>query len=272
MRTTMNELGLAARVYRLTKTYGGGSAEVRALDGVDVAIRRGEFTAIMGPSGSGKSTLMHIMAGLDVPTGGEVWLGETEITGLSDLELTILRRRRVGFVFQSFNLVPTLTALGNILLPFDLDGRAPSALERGRIDDLVDRLGLSSRLHHRPHELSGGQQQRVAIARALATGPDLVFADEPTGNLDSRSGAEVLRLLADASRAHGQTIAMVTHDPVAAAHADRVLFLADGHLVADKPRQTAEQISAYMLAAEAGTEPRTDAAPAASVASAGALR
>lgn len=251
METTTSDVAGAARVQNLTKTFGMGERGVRALDGVSVGIRRGEFTAIMGPSGSGKSTLMHIMAGLDAPTSGRVWIGETEITGLSDLELTILRRRRVGFIFQAFNLVPTLDAMGNILLPFDLDGRKPTATEQARITSLVATLGLQTRLNHRPHELSGGQQQRVAIARALATAPDLVFADEPTGNLDSRSSREVLALLSAASREHGQTIAMVTHDPIAASYADRVLFLGDGHIVADKPRQTAEAISAYMLAAEA---------------------
>ncbi len=250
MHISSTDLGLAARVQNLTKTFGVGGSAVRALEDVTVGIRRGEFTAIMGPSGSGKSTLMHVMAGLDAPSGGRAWIGDTEITGLSDLELTILRRRRVGFVFQAFNLVPTLDALGNILLPFDLDGRAPSALERSRIDGLIDTLGLGTRLRHRPHELSGGQQQRVAIARALATAPDLVFADEPTGNLDSRSGREVLTLLGVAAREHGQSIAMVTHDPVAASHADRVIFLGDGRVVADKPRQSAEQVSAFMLAAE----------------------
>ena len=250
MELSSTDLGLAARVQQLSKTYGTGESTVHALDGVSVGIRRGEFTAIMGPSGSGKSTLMHIMAGLDAPSSGRAWIGDTDITGLSDLELTILRRRRVGFVFQAFNLVPTLDALANILLPFDLDGRRPTALERARIDGLIERLGLTSRLGHRPHQLSGGQQQRVAIARALATAPDLVFADEPTGNLDSRSGREVLSLLAAATREHGQSIAMVTHDPVAASHADRVLFLGDGRIVADKPRQSAEEISAYMLASE----------------------
>ncbi len=250
MELSSTDLGLAARVQQLSKTYGTGESTVHALDGVSVGIRRGEFTAIMGPSGSGKSTLMHIMAGLDAPSSGRAWIGDTDITGLSDLELTILRRRRVGFVFQAFNLVPTLDALGNILLPFDLDGRRPTTLERARIDGLIERLGLTSRLGHRPHQLSGGQQQRVAIARALATAPDLVFADEPTGNLDSRSGREVLALLAAATREHGQSIAMVTHDPVAASHADRVLFLGDGRIVADKPRQSAEEISAYMLASE----------------------
>ncbi len=252
MELTSTDLGLAARVQQLTKTYGSGGSQVHALDGVSVGIRRGEFTAIMGPSGSGKSTLMHIMAGLDAPTAGRAWIGDTDITGLSDLELTILRRRRVGFVFQAFNLVPTLDAIGNITLPFDLDGRRPSALERARIDGLVENLGLADRLRHRPHQLSGGQQQRVAIARALATAPDLVFADEPTGNLDSRSGREVLRLLAAATRDHGQSIAMVTHDPVAASHADRVIFLGDGRVVADKPRQSAEEIASYMLATELG--------------------
>ncbi|WEG09405.1 ABC transporter ATP-binding protein [Microbacterium horticulturae] len=250
MEITSTDLGLAARVQQLTKTYGAGEGAVRALDGVTVGIRRGEFTAIMGPSGSGKSTLMHIFAGLDAPTAGHVWIGDTEITGLSDLELTVLRRRRVGFVFQAFNLVPTLDVMGNILLPFDLDGRQPTVLERSRIDGLIASLGLGDRLRHRPHELSGGQQQRVAIARALATAPDLVFADEPTGNLDSRTSREVLALLRAASAEHGQSIAMVTHDPIAASHADRVLFLGDGRIVADKPRQSAEQISTYMLAAE----------------------
>ncbi|MBZ4487599.1 ABC transporter ATP-binding protein [Microbacterium sp. cx-55] len=254
MHIPSSELGLAARVQRLTKTYGTGDGAVRALDDVGVGIRRGDFTAIMGPSGSGKSTLMHIMAGLDAPTRGSVWIGDTEITGLSDLDLTILRRRRIGFVFQSFNLVPTLDALGNIMLPFDLDGRRPTALERSRIDGLIESLGLTGRVRHRPHQLSGGQQQRVAIARALATAPDLVFADEPTGNLDSRTGREVLGLLRAASRDHGQTIAMVTHDPIAASHADRVLHLADGRVVADQRGQTAEEISAFMLAAELGAE------------------
>ena len=265
MEITTTDLGLAARVQQLTKTYGAGEGAVRALDGVSVGIRRGEFTAIMGPSGSRKSTLMHVMAGLDAPTAGRAWIGDTEITALGDLELTILRRRRVGFVFQAFNLVPTLDAIGNILLPFDLDGRRPSALERARIDALVESLGLGARLRHRPHELSGGQQQRVAIARALATAPDLVFADEPTGNLDSRSGREVLALLQDATRRHGQSIAMVTHDPIAASHADRVLFLGDGRVVADKSRQSAEEISAYMLAAELGTATTADATTAAAV-------
>ena len=238
----------AARVHNLSKTYGAGTGAVLALDDVGLAIRRGEFTAIVGPSGSGKSTLMHVMAGLDSATRGRAWIGDTEITRLSDRELTLLRRKRVGFVFQSFNLVPTLDALGNILLPFQLDGRRPNAAESARIEVLVDTLGIRTRLRHRPHELSGGQQQRVAIARALATAPDLVFADEPTGSLDSRSGQEVLALLRSACRDHGQSIAMVTHDPIAASHADRVVFLGDGRVVADEPRLSARDLAERMLA------------------------
>ncbi|GAB2448182.1 putative ABC transport system ATP-binding protein [Conyzicola lurida] len=241
---------LVARVESLGKSYGTASNSVAALRDVTIGIRRGEFTAIMGPSGSGKSTLMHIMAGLDSVTTGRVWLGDTEITSLADDALTTLRRRRVGFVFQSFNLVPTLDIEGNIVLPFELDGRRPSAAEREWIDQLVESLGLGARLRHRPHELSGGQQQRVAIARALATRPDLVFADEPTGNLDSRTSREVLALLATASREYGQSIAMVTHDPIAASYADRILFLADGVVVRDLGKSTAEEISGLMLGME----------------------
>jgi putative ABC transport system ATP-binding protein len=239
-----------ARVAGLTRSYGAGAGRVTALDGVDLALNRGDFTAIMGPSGSGKSTLMHIMAGLDSASSGRVWLGDTEITALADAELTLLRRRRVGFVFQAFNLLPTLDVRANVLLPFELDGRKPTEAERQWIDTLLGSLGLRERLTHRPHELSGGQQQRVAIARALATRPEVVFADEPTGNLDSRTGREVLRLLADAAATHGQSIAMVTHDPIAASYADRVVFLADGAVVRDEPRRSPEQISAIMLAME----------------------
>jgi putative ABC transport system ATP-binding protein len=241
---------LVARVENLTKSYGNGASRVDALSGISIAIRRGEFTAIMGPSGSGKSTLMHVMAGLDSPTTGRAWLGETEITTLPDSALTLLRRRRVGFVFQAFNLVPTLNVADNIQLPFALDRRKPDPSERVWIDDLIDSLGLGNRLQHRPHELSGGQQQRVAIARALATRPDLVFADEPTGNLDSRTGREVLSLLAAAGHQYGQSIAMVTHDPIAASYADRIVFLADGTVVEDLPRSSAEEISRYMLGME----------------------
>jgi putative ABC transport system ATP-binding protein len=250
MQNTPSELGLVARVTHLTKSYGTAGNQVTALDDVSVGIRRGEFTAIMGPSGSGKSTLMHVMAGLDSPTSGSAWLGDTEVSSLGDAALTVLRRRRVGFIFQSFNLVPTLDVSGNILLPFELDGRRPSRDEKAWIDELTESLGLTPRLTHRPHELSGGQQQRVAIARALATRPDLVFADEPTGNLDSRTGREVLGLLATASTRYGQSIAMVTHDPIAAGHADRIVFLADGRIVDERARSTAEEISAIMLGME----------------------
>jgi putative ABC transport system ATP-binding protein len=250
MALNNDEAGLVARVSQLTKSYGSAPNTVTALDGVSIGIRQGEFTAVMGPSGSGKSTLMHIMAGLDTPTSGNVWLGNTDITTLGDSALTVLRRRRVGFVFQSFNLVPTLDVSANILLPFELDGRRPDRDEKAWIDNLIDSLGLRQRLNHRPHELSGGQQQRVAIARALATRPDLVFADEPTGNLDSRSGREVLSLLAAASTDYGQSIAMVTHDPIAASYADRILFLADGRVVEDRGRSNAEDISRYMLGME----------------------
>ena len=251
METIPSDLGLVARVTNLVKTYGIEPTAVTALDGVSLGIRRGEFTAIMGPSGSGKSTLMHIMAGLDTPTAGRVWIGDDEITGMNDRELTLTRRRRVGFVFQSFNLVPTLDVGANIRFPFELDGRAPDADERAWIDEIVQTLGLADRLRHRPSELSGGQQQRVAIARALASRPALVFADEPTGNLDSRTGREVLRLLASAATQSGQSIAMVTHDPIAASHADRVVVLADGRIVADLPGGTAEEISRAMLGLEA---------------------
>jgi putative ABC transport system ATP-binding protein len=250
MENTPSELGLAARVTNLRKNYGSATTAVTALDDVSIGIRRGQFTAIMGPSGSGKSTLMHIMAGLDTPTSGRAWLGDTEISGLGDAALTVLRRRRIGFVFQAFNLVPTLDVRGNILLPFALDGRKPTTDESAWIDQLLESLGLGDRLTHRPHELSGGQQQRVAIARALATRPELVFADEPTGNLDSRSGREVLALLKAASTGYGQSIAMVTHDPVAASFADRILFLADGRVVEDRARSTAEEISTIMLGME----------------------
>jgi putative ABC transport system ATP-binding protein len=229
----------AARAVGLRKVYGTGDASVEALRGISVGIRRGEFTAIMGPSGSGKSTLMHIMAGLDAPTSGRAWIGDTDITGLSDLELTILRRRRVGFVFQAFNLIPTLTAGENITLPLDIAGRD---VDQGWFDTVVKTVGLSDRLHHRPAELSGGQQQRVAGARALVSRPEIIFADEPTGNLDSKSGAELLDFLRSAVDEHGQTIVMVTHDAHAAAHADRVVFLNDGNVVQEMRSPTADAI------------------------------
>ena len=218
----------AARTVEATKVYGAGATAVVALDEVSVAFDAGRFTAIMCPSGSGKSTLMHCVAGLDSLTEGQVFLGDVELGTLSDKELTLLRRDRVGFVFQAFNLVPTLTARENIELPDRLAGRAPAA---GWLDEVVRTVGLGDRLSHRPAELSGGQQQRVAVARALAGRPDIVFADEPTGNLDSRSGAELLGFLRRAVDEMGQTVVMVTHDPVAASVADSALFLADGRIV-----------------------------------------
>ena len=229
----------AVRARGLRKTYGTGETAVDALAGVDVAFARGAFTAIMGPSGSGKSTLMHCLAGLDAATDGQIWLGETELTRLRDEQLTTLRRERIGFVFQAFNLLPVLDARSNILLPMQLAGQRP---DKNWMDAVVGRLGLRDRLAHRPHELSGGQQQRVAVARALLPRPDVVFADEPTGNLDSRSGAEVLDLLRSSVRETGQTVVMVTHDPVAAAYADRVVLLADGRLAGEIERPTADSV------------------------------
>ncbi|MEU9012469.1 ABC transporter ATP-binding protein [Streptomyces sp. NPDC048479] len=233
------DVPLAARARALTKAYGTGETTVRALDAVDVDIARGRFTAVMGPSGSGKSTLMHCLAGLDTVSAGQVWLGDTEITGLKERELTRLRRDRIGFMFQAFNLLPTLTAAENITLPMDIAGRKP---DRQWVDQVIDTLGLRDRLKHRPAELSGGQQQRVACARALASRPELIFADEPTGNLDSRAGAEVLAFLREAVDRLEQTVVMVTHDPGAAAHSDVVLFLADGRIVDVMPDPTAEAV------------------------------
>ncbi len=229
----------AIRATGLAKVYGKGEAAVTALNGVEVHFDRGGFTAIMGPSGSGKSTLMHCLAGLDSVTAGQVWLGDTELTSLNDTELTRLRRERIGFVFQSFNLLPTLDARANILLPLNLAGTKP---DQAWFTDVVSRLGLADRLSHRPSELSGGQQQRVAIARALLPRPDVIFADEPTGNLDSRSGAEVLSLLRSSVRETGQTVVMVTHDPVAASYADRVILLADGNLAGEITAPTTDTV------------------------------
>src|SRR6266545_94649 len=220
--------GVVARAVHATKVFGAGDTAVTALDDVSVDLARGRFTAIMGPSGSGKSTLMHCLAGLDTLTSGQVLLGGVDLGSLSDKELTLLRRERVGFVFQSFNLIPTLTALENITLPLTLAGARP---EREWLDGLIATVGLGDRLGHRPAELSGGQQQRVAMARALCARPEIVFADEPTGNLDSRAGAEILGFLRRAASELGQTIALVTHDPVAAGYADQALFLADGRIV-----------------------------------------
>ena len=229
----------AARAEHLVKTYGAGETRVTALDDVSVSFAAGEFTAIMGPSGSGKSTLMHTMAGLDNATSGEVWVGETSLSGLKDKGLTALRRDRIGFVFQQFNLLPTLTAGENITLPLDIAGRKA---DPEWLAQVVAAVGLQDRLGHRPSELSGGQQQRVACARALASRPAVVFADEPTGNLDSRAGAEVLAFLRRSVVELGQTVVMVTHDPVAASYADRVVFLADGRLVGELRDPTAETV------------------------------
>lgn len=220
-----------ARTEAATKVHGAGDTAVTALDSITVEIPRGQFTAIMGPSGSGKSTLMHCLAGLDTLTSGRVFLDEVELSGLSDRKLTRLRRDRIGFVFQAFNLLPTLTASENITLPMDLAGRKP---DQAWLDEVIGVVGLGQRLGHRPSELSGGQQQRVAVARALASRPAVIFADEPTGNLDRASGHEVLRFLRSAVDDLGQSIVMVTHDPSAAAYADRVLTLSDGHIVTDE--------------------------------------
>ena len=230
---------VAARAVGATKVYGRGETAVTALDQVDVEFAAGAFTAIMGPSGSGKSTLMHCVAGLDNLTSGEVFIGDTDLSRLDDKRLTLLRRDKIGFVFQAFNLVPTLTALENITLPMALAGRGP---DQAWLDTLIDTVGLADRLHHRPSELSGGQQQRVAVARALAGRPDIVFADEPTGNLDSHSGAEILDFMGRAVRDLGETIVMVTHDPVAASHADRIVFLADGRIVSEMADPTPERV------------------------------
>jgi putative ABC transport system ATP-binding protein len=229
----------AARAVDVVKVYGQGGAAVRALDGVSVDFAAGQYSAIMGPSGSGKSTLMHCMAGLDSITAGQVFVGETELSTLDDKDLTRLRRDKIGFIFQAYNLVPTLNAGENITLPLDIAGRDP---DRAWIDRLIDIVGLRDRLSHRPSELSGGQQQRVAAARALASRPSIVFADEPTGNLDSRSSAEVLEFLRMSVAEFGQTVVMVTHDPVAASYAERVVFLGDGRIVDEMTAPTAERV------------------------------
>jgi putative ABC transport system ATP-binding protein len=227
----------------VTKAYGAGDAQVLALDDVSVDIGTGRFTAIMGPSGSGKSTLLHVLAGLDRPTSGEIRIGDTDITTMNDRQLTLLRRDKIGFIFQSFNLLPTLTAAENIALPLRIAGRKADPLW---VQTIVDTVGLGPRLGHRPDQLSGGQQQRVAAARALASKPAIVFADEPTGALDSRSGNELLGFLQRAVRDLEQTVVMVTHDPSAAAYADRVLFLADGGIVDEMHSPTADAVLDYM--------------------------
>jgi putative ABC transport system ATP-binding protein len=229
----------ASQVLGGYKIYGQGEAEVRALDGVTVGFERARFTAIMGPSGSGKSTLMQCAAGLDRLTGGSAWIGDVDITNLSEKQLTLLRRDKVGFVFQQFNLLPTLSAAENITFPLDLAGRTP---DREWMDHVVRTVGLGDRLTHKPSELSGGQQQRVAVARALVERPEIIFADEPTGNLDSHSSAEILSFMATAVRDYGQTVVIVTHDPVAAAYASRVLFLADGQIVDELMAPTRDSI------------------------------
>ncbi len=235
----------AVRAGGLRRTYGAGEAAVTALDGVDVTFARGAFTAIMGPSGSGKSTLMHCLAGLDRADGGRVWLGDTELTALGDAALTRVRRDRIGFVFQAYNLLPVLDARANILLPLELAGRRPDG---AWFDDVVARLGIGDRLSHRPSQLSGGQQQRVAIARALVTRPDVVFADEPTGNLDSRAGIEVLSLLRTSVHETGQSVVMVTHDAVAASFAERVVLLADGRVAGEVVAPTPDTVTEALRA------------------------
>jgi putative ABC transport system ATP-binding protein len=229
----------AARTVDAVKVYGEGQTEVRALDGVTVAFAAGRFTAIMGPSGSGKSTLLHCVAGLDTLTSGQAYIGDADLSTLNDHQLTILRRDHVGFVFQSFNLVPTITAAENITLPLLL-ARRPG--DQAWISQVVDIMDIGARLNHRPDEMSGGQQQRVAVARALASQPEIIFADEPTGNLDSRAGAQVLTFMRRAVDEMGQTIVMVTHDPIAASYADRIVFLADGRIVDEMLEPTAERV------------------------------
>ena len=236
----------AAGTINACKTYGSGDTEVRALDDVTVSFDQGQFTAIMGPSGSGNSTLMHSLTGLDRLTSGQVFVGDTNLSELNEKQLTLLRRTKIGFVFQAFNLIPTLTALENITLPLDLGKAKP---DQALLDEVVQAVGLADRLSHKPNELSGGQQQRVAVARALASRPDVIFADEPTGNLDSQTGAEILEFMRRAVTEFGQTIVMVTHDPVAAAYADRVLFLADGKIVSELQDPTTDSILSQLRAA-----------------------
>lgn len=237
------ETGVAARMEGGVKIYGTGDIEVRALDGVDIGFEQKRFTAIMGPSGSGKSTLLHTLAGLDSLDEGLTYIGHTELGSLNDRKLTVLRREKVGFIFQAFNLIPTLSAEENILLPLSIAGSQP---DRDWFDQVVSTIGLEDRLHHRPSELSGGQQQRVAAARALVSRPEIIFADEPSGNLDSRSGDELLSFMRGAVRELGQTIVMVTHDPIAAGYADRVVFLADGNVVGQMDDPTPDSVIDHM--------------------------
>jgi putative ABC transport system ATP-binding protein len=232
-------LAAAARTVGATKVYGKGQTEVRALDGVTVDFARAEFTAIMGPSGSGKSTLLHCVAGLDSLSSGNAFIGDADLSALNDRQLTILRRDRIGFIFQAYNLLPTMTAAENLTLPLRLAGRKP---DRKWLDKVIQVMGLRDRLHHRPAEMSGGQQQRVAVGRALVTRPQIIFADEPTGNLDSKAGTEVLEFMRNAVDHMGQTIVMVTHDPISASYADRVIFLADGRIVDEMSHPTAGRV------------------------------
>jgi putative ABC transport system ATP-binding protein len=259
--TTPTAQAPAARAERLSKNYGDGPTRVTALDQVSLEIGSGSFTAIMGPSGSGKSTLMHCMAGLDRADDGHAWIGDAEITMLPERRLTQLRRDRVGFVFQAYNLLPALTAADNITLPLDIAGRSA---DPAWLNTVLTTVGLAARLRHRPAELSGGQQQRVAIARALAGQPEIIFADEPTGNLDSRAGAEVLDLLRRCVREFGQTVVMVTHDPVAACYADRVVFLADGRIAGQltrpSPQAVLDRMATLDAAGSGGPLPRADRA------------
>ena len=241
----------AVETVGLGKVYGEGQTAVRALDDVSLEFPNGEFAAIMGPSGSGKSTLLHILGALDQPTDGRVVVGGTELSGLSDRELTLLRRGRMGFVFQFFNLIPTLSAEENVLLPVLISGKKPHKYAR-RLDELLDLVGLTARRHHRPDELSGGEQQRVAIARALVRYPDIILADEPTGNLDSRTGAEVLDLLRESAARYDQTILMVTHDPRAASTADRAVFLSDGRVVDEAKNPNPDDILERIRTLETG--------------------
>ncbi|MDQ1434479.1 MAG: putative transport system ATP-binding protein [Actinomycetota bacterium] len=234
---------VAARAVEASKIYGSGDTVVRALDSINVEFPRAQYTAIMGPSGSGKSTLLHCLAGLDTLTSGHVYLGDIDLSTLSDKEVTRVRRDRVGFVFQTFNLLPTLTAIENITLPLALAGHKP---DQAWLDRIIDTVGLRDRLSHRPSELSGGQQQRVAVARALVTRPEIIFADEPTGNLDSRSSAEILGFMQRAVQEFGQTIVMVTHDPISASYSNRVVFLADGHIVDELLDPTADAVLGKM--------------------------
>jgi putative ABC transport system ATP-binding protein len=244
----MTRTAVAARAAGAVKIYGEGDAQVRALNGIDVAFAAQQFTAIMGPSGSGKSTLLHCLAGLDSLTDGRMYIGDTDLGSLNDDQLTRLRRDKVGFVFQAYNLVPTLNAMENITLPLAIAGRKP---DQEWVDRIIDTIGIRDRLHHRPAELSGGEQQRVAAARALASRPDIIFADEPSGNLDSSSGAELLGFMREAVQKLGQTIVMVTHDPAAAGYADRVVFLADGVVVGEMLEPTRERILDHIKLLEA---------------------